>query len=51
MRTSKFLDRRIQKMNQNLEKRIEAVETASSFMLNNQYSAIETMMNRLREMN
>lgn len=48
-KTQNFLDRRIYKMNQNIERRIENVETNSSFMLSNQYTAIGLMMSRLRD--
>lgn len=36
-------------MNQDLERRIDDVEANSSFMLSNQYAAIELMMSRLRD--
>lgn len=46
--TSDFIDRKADKLCQRMEKRIDQVDTNSTHILSNQYSAIQLMMNRLR---
>lgn len=48
--TQDFIGRKIEHLNSNMERRIDTVETNTTFMLENQYSAIDLMMGRLRDM-
>ena len=46
--TSDFIDRKADKLCQRMEKRMDQVDTDSTHILSNQYSAIQLMLNRLR---